>query len=195
MALKTKVKINKITSLSEARYSAGMEVDFLGFPLYGDYEKGLQRFKEISSWVSGPQFVMECLSETDFIKVVEGKIEAEYIQVGLEYINPTRAGNYKLFILLPDTLTSEMLDKLLSLSGQNHYVIVTLSGFTNNKHSLDGFSVFIEESYEELRQNLDTLLSLPITGICLQGSEEEAPGIHNYDHLSEMLEKLEVNED
>jgi phosphoribosylanthranilate isomerase len=199
MELKTKVKVSNITSLSEARYCAGMGVDFLGFRFWdndeNNYETDFKRFTEISSWVSGPKFVIECLYENDFTWVINQKIAAEYIQVELDYLTPADLVGYKLFILVPDVPTAEMIDKLVSYSRQDHSVLVTLEGFENNKHHLNGFSVFMEEGKEAWQQNLDTLLNLPINGIFVEGNEETTPGIQNYDHLSEILEKLTVNED
>jgi phosphoribosylanthranilate isomerase len=56
MSLKTKVKAGNITNLSDARYCAGMGVDWLSFPA----EKvNPVKFKEITDWVTGPQFVLE----------------------------------------------------------------------------------------------------------------------------------------
>jgi phosphoribosylanthranilate isomerase len=195
MELKTKVKVSNITSLSEARYCAGMGVDFLGFRFWNDYETDLKRFTEITSWVSGPKLVIECLHEEDFTWVVSKKIAADYIQIELDYLTPGHLDGYKLFILVPDVPTAEMIDKLVSYSNQGHCVLVTLEGFENNKHYLNGFSVFMEEGREDWQQNLDTLLNLPIDGIFVEGNEETTPGIQNYDHLSEILEKLTVNED
>jgi phosphoribosylanthranilate isomerase len=199
MELKTKVKVSNITSLSEARYCAGMGVDFLGFRFWdtdeNNYKTDFKHFTEISPWVSGPKFVIECLYEKDFAWVISQKIAAEYIQVELDYLTPAELDGYKLFILLPDVPTSEMIDKLVSYSKQDHCVLVTLEGFEKNKHHLNGFSVFMEEGKEEWQQDLGTLLDLPIDGIFVEGIEETAPGIQNYDHLSEILEKLTVNED
>ncbi len=197
MELKTKVKVGNITSLSEARYCAGMGVDFLGFPFGHDYETDFKRFTEITSWVSGPKFVIECLYEDDFANLVSKKMYAEYIQVELDYITPADLDGYKLFILVPDEPTAEMIDKLVSYSNQGNCVLVTLEGFENNKHHLNGFSVFMEEGKEDWQQDLDTLLNLPIDGIFVEANEETTPGsgIQNFDHLSEILEKLTVNED
>jgi phosphoribosylanthranilate isomerase len=61
MALKTKVKINRITNLTDARYCSGMYVDVLGFSL----EKGAphylspSQFQEITGWISGTDYAAE----------------------------------------------------------------------------------------------------------------------------------------
>ena len=56
MSLVTKVKAANITNLSDARYCAGMGVDWIGFPLS---QVNPTVFSEITGWLSGPQWVVE----------------------------------------------------------------------------------------------------------------------------------------
>mgnify|MGYP006195185469 CR=1 FL=1 len=55
MALKTFVKVNSITHLTDARYCAGMYVDLLGFALESSSSKYISpgQFQEITGWISG----------------------------------------------------------------------------------------------------------------------------------------------
>ena len=55
--LKTKVKVSSIENLSDARYCAGMGVEWLGFPLAMPVEK----LEEIRNWLAGVQIVGECI--------------------------------------------------------------------------------------------------------------------------------------
>ena len=70
--LKTKVKVSKVTNLSEARYCAGMGVDFLSFPVSSVDPK---TYQEITGWVAGPLFGVEIDSNpyeqypADFVEV------------------------------------------------------------------------------------------------------------------------------
>lgn len=61
MPLKTLVKASSITSLGDARYCAGMGVDFLGFRAIESSENHMppQLFQEIRGWISGPAIVAE----------------------------------------------------------------------------------------------------------------------------------------
>ena len=52
----TKVKVGQVTNLSEARYCAGMGVDFLSFPIVSIDPK---TYQEITGWVAGPKFGIE----------------------------------------------------------------------------------------------------------------------------------------
>ena len=61
MALKTLVKVGKISNLSDARYCSGMSVDMLGFCVVAgqDHYVSPELFKEIRGWFSGPAVVAE----------------------------------------------------------------------------------------------------------------------------------------
>jgi phosphoribosylanthranilate isomerase len=197
MALKTKVKVSNITSLSEARYCAGMGVDFLGFPFFDDFESDFKRFTEICSWVSGPQLVIECLEQHIIKRVVNEKILADYIQLDLLFLMQEEVNGYKLFILLPNKPSLQMLQKLDSLRNKGNCVLITLDGLKNYRNHLDGFLVFIEETdgANEQHISMDEIFTLPVNGIFIAGNDEIKPGIQNYEHLSSILEKLTINED
>ena len=61
MALKTKVKINRITNLTDARYCSGMYVDVLGFSLEegSPHYVSPSQFQEITGWISGADYAAE----------------------------------------------------------------------------------------------------------------------------------------
>src|SRR5258706_7752206 len=79
--LMTKVKVGQVTNLSEARYCAGMGVDFLSFPISSIDPK---TYQEITGWVAGPKFGVEVNAEnislaqnykTDFIEVTINQLD------------------------------------------------------------------------------------------------------------------------
>ena len=68
--LKTKVKVSAIENLSDARYCAGMGVEWLGFSMT---DVPLDKFNEIRNWLSGVQIVGEAFncSEDQIITLCE----------------------------------------------------------------------------------------------------------------------------
>src|SRR5690349_1880504 len=77
----TKVKVGQVTNLSEARYCAGMGVDFLSFPIASVDPK---TYLEITGWVAGPKFGVEVDAaninrvpeyKTDFIEIDARQID------------------------------------------------------------------------------------------------------------------------
>ena len=61
MALQAPVYAGNITNLGDARYFAGMGVQWLGFQIDPNKKSYLspQKFKEIAGWVTGPELVLE----------------------------------------------------------------------------------------------------------------------------------------
>ena len=57
--LKTKIKANSITNLTDARYFAAWEVEWLGFNLNPGESIALQQVPAIKDWVDGVKIVGE----------------------------------------------------------------------------------------------------------------------------------------
>ena len=68
--LRSKVKVSAIENLSDARYCAGMGVEWLGFSMT---DVPLDKFNEIRNWLSGVQIVGEAFncSEDQIITLCE----------------------------------------------------------------------------------------------------------------------------
>jgi phosphoribosylanthranilate isomerase len=64
MNLKTKVAVGGVTNLHDARYCAGMGVDWIGFPLDPALPSylGKEAFEEIAGWITGPVLLGEVAS-------------------------------------------------------------------------------------------------------------------------------------
>ena len=61
MSLKTEVKVGNISNLSDARYCAGMGVQYLGFSMDSNSEHYVDQntLKTIKEWIVGPKIVGE----------------------------------------------------------------------------------------------------------------------------------------
>lgn len=179
MQLKTNVWVNKITSLSEARYCAGMGVQFLGFqPSVVD----AKTFQDITGWVLGPSFFLD-ISEEQMLPAHLDDYACDYLLIREDQVNE-----------LPAAIDSKLLiKKSLSSSG------------STPRHPRADFTLLENWAPESLERapartvvavsNPDEALlatSLPIAGILLQGSTEAKPGLMEYDHLSAVLEMLEI---
>mgnify|MGYP001549172775 CR=1 FL=1 len=69
-AFKTKVKVNKIEHLTDARYFAAAGVDYMGFQLDGpgmNNEEEIRKIAAIKEWVSGPQIFVGAKKATEDI--------------------------------------------------------------------------------------------------------------------------------
>ncbi len=188
MSLKAKVKVGNITNLSDARYCAGMGVDWLGFPATLD----TKLYKEITSWVTGPEFVLEV---TDQPSQIANSFAAEIVQLPW-----TRLGDFghlkKLLVMVKATELSEALPELIKFKNKIDHVIV--SNLPESSSSLQSLT-YLGEHFQILADmetsslSLDSILSLPVVGITVAGSQELKPGLHDYSKLSEVLEQLELD--
>jgi len=84
--LKTRVKASQITNLTDARYFAAWEVEWLGF----NFDKGSENYiqpqvmKAIKEWVEGPKMVGEfSFSSAEDIRIAKEMLELDMVQVGM----------------------------------------------------------------------------------------------------------------
>ncbi len=200
MSLKTIVKVGNITNLSDARYCAGMGVDMLGFAISELEGQGISKvkFKEITNWVSGPEFVLEVhegviynLDEESGIDIIE--LPAFQIENLLLSKSKHR---YLIGVDLNDWPQYKA-NLLINAEAINYLLVYNSTGLNNleAKRLIEemsaNFSVLL--GFEIKIALLDEYLTWPIAGLSLNGSEELSPGIKDYDHLSLILEKLEVD--
>jgi phosphoribosylanthranilate isomerase len=194
MALKTIVKVGKISNLSDARYCAGMSVDMLGFEVIAGREQYVSPalFKELRGWFTGPSVVAEVYGiekHEDVTQIMQDylpdfmegsladlkKIHAAFVAYILAstfdeiQAHEEELGIYKnqiAFVLIPASTPVEQIEEL----SKQHKVLLRID--TENPD--------------------DSVLNNPhIKGLALQGSAEDKPGLKNYDALADILEKLE----
>jgi phosphoribosylanthranilate isomerase len=187
MALKTLVKVGSITNLSDARYCAGMGVDFLGFRVI-DGQPGLisvKSFQEIRGWVTGPQIVAEIygIENSEQLNVIQQQVHPDYLELSLnEY---ARIGTA---ITLPYILSVSVDEQIPPLSAKPAYLL------TESIHP--GLSKYIPEFeilvYVNSLEKLNSAISQTgVSGIALSGGSEIRPGLKDYEALAGILEALE----
>ncbi len=183
--LKTKVKVSKVTNLSEARYCAGMGVDFLSFPVSSVDPK---TYQEITGWVAGPLFGVEIDSNPD------DQYKADFFEVSFESIDKIPQEK-QAFVHLSVNEWFEKKSKLIAHKEKIRAIELTVHSIDDAKKIVDEvsnqFDVFLKFHHSF---DIDTILKLPITGISLEGNTETKPGLKEYP-LSEILEQLEMEED
>ena len=167
--LKTTVYVSDINNLSDARYCAGMMVDYLGFNLD---KISLDDFKEITSWV-------------------EGTIVAEFDNPNLDKIN-TFLKEFPLdYIAINGNQIVDVNTKIISITNDHvnncDFQIVDRSVDT----SIYKHPVLISGDFKP--HEIESLLTMPnVNGICLKGGDELRPGQKDFDELADILESLEI---
>jgi phosphoribosylanthranilate isomerase len=205
MALKTKVKINRITNLTDARYCSGMYVDILGFCLEegsAQYVSPTQ-FQEITGWISGIDYAGE-FSDLDAYSIE--KLLADYpsltwiesedldtlvqlkplgknliYRVKLEELEPLLP---KIELLQEHEITLHVTSTNKSIDIDNESII---NNFSNKLNLFLGAGITPE--------NANILCELPgLYGFALDGGDEIKPGLRDFDQLAAILESLELED-
>jgi|SRR5690554_1910097 len=207
MALKTFVKVSNVNNLSDARYCAGMYVNWMGFNLesHSPHYTSPEKFKEITDWLSGPEYVgefenshpdtmLETLTNYD-IHIIQIREEA-HLQMLL---------NTKLRLILKQIIRDN--DDLLHLIAiapslhENEVVLLLESNLPN-------LTAEMIDSIRHLAGQTDVLLGFgfsadtvekavgqtQVKGIALNGGDEIKPGLKDFDELADILEILELED-
>lgn len=204
MALKTFVKINGITNLSDARYCSGMYVDLLGFAVEKSASKFIlpSIFSEITGWLSGMQYTAEFTSTTasNVIEILQDYPNVKWIEhEQIEVLWELKDAGYTLIwkcnlediTLFPGPIIEkiEQSNIILHLFSKN----LSLSEEENN------FLKLIAPKYKIILGNgfnaasVDELIKkFPLFGISLIGGNEIKPGLKDFDTLADSLEALEL---
>ena len=196
--LKIKVKVGKVTNLSDARYCAGMGVDMLGFSVGpGHSTIDPKKYKEITEWVSGPDFVLEWDGATipgDFADIIQ-PYNAGFVQIDARHLKNVPALQARLIVRVQASDWQALRDMIFSYKNRINYVLLTGSDtgpLDQNLITEIGRVFPVLLGYGLTENSLDSLSGLPIAGISLEGTDESSPGLKDYSHLSGILERLEI---
>ena len=210
--LKTKVKANSITNLTDARYFAAWEVEWLGFnlnPGAADYIEPML-LKAIKEWVDGVKFVGEFdLSTADEVNEIVQTLGLDAAQLGmftplatfqqLEYATTL----FKEIVIEKETTLAAI---KMHIEAFAPYVKAFVLNFDKNNISWsDAQSHFDRTQLAELCQAFPIIFSLtmpPSTlidfldkvhpfGWSVKGGAEEKVGFKSFDELDDFFEVLE----
>jgi phosphoribosylanthranilate isomerase len=190
MPLKTLVKVGSITNLSDARYCAGMGVDFLGFRVIEGQENftSPKQYQEIRGWVTGPQIVAEVygIQTPEDLAAIQENYRPDYLELGLAELH--RIGSS---ITLPIILTLNPGETLPHNILTPAYLLVPEK--TDHLEKLvPDFEVLVTVT---TAGELEEALGMTgITGVALSGGKEIRPGLKDYDDLAGILESLETDD-
>ena len=201
MALKTLVKISGVNNLSDARYTAGMGVDFLGFNLDPQAKNYVtpEDFAAITGWISGVHLVGEWSDSQDSsLTTIMDHYRFDYLQLNARQAVDLTSITVPVMVKidqLQQAFLSETFERYKNVA--SYYLIesddpIPAEIFSYcSQQALDypilwGSNVTIE--------NLDQVLDSGFKGIALSGGTELRPGYKDFDQLAEVLEALEVDD-
>jgi phosphoribosylanthranilate isomerase len=208
MALKTFVKISSVNNLSDARYCAGMYVNVMGFALEENSPNYVspQKFKELSDWISGVEFVAE-FKEThpeNILTILEDYDGFTFIQIELEahlemLVNSSYGLIWKVDLDKEGQL-DEVMSKAESLKNGGIVVLLEAENLKMDEQVIAKIRELAEKcdvlvGFDIHPDNVESLLeNTRAKGIALKGGDEIKPGFKDFDELADILEVLEVED-
>lgn len=209
---KRKLKAGNVTHLTDARYFAAREVDWLGISLDVQAPGGLDvtKAKAILEWVSGPEPVGEFgFAEAGNIREMAIQLGLKWIQLG-PHATPEDAAVLGCFQLMkqvvvePGASATEIIAACTTWEGQVAWIV--LDGYTSGASWSDFIRSWLPRELQECLMRFPILLAFPMStqeleeleqlgpdfGIQVQGGMEEAVGVKSWDDLEAVLDWLEI---
>jgi phosphoribosylanthranilate isomerase len=178
--LKKKVLVNGISNLSDARYCAGMMVDYLSFELNPDHPDyiPIEKILEIKNWLIGAK--------------IGGRISTWPADFDWPAFKPDFLvlETEKLLDQASELVNEVFIESSVSDVKSDSTVKVNFIVTDPDAVTLEGDSIFIvqPDNEELLKYVID---AEQISGISLRSSREVRPGFSEYGELMEILEMLE----
>lgn len=204
MSLKTEVKVGNISNLSDARYCAGMGVQYLGFSMDHNSEHFVDQntLKTIKEWIVGPKIVgefsrldltnhdypssgeeLDCIEISDADSIETAEITGLPVIFKLDITNIGSVPELK-------GILDNLKDKV------QFFLIEGLPGPEIKKTdilylaSLYKIMIGFEMDQQSIHSWID---ETDIFGISLKGGMEIKPGFKDYDELADILEEIEID--
>lgn len=211
--LQTKVKASAINNLTDARYFAAWEVEWLGFNLVQGDERYIspQLVKAMKEWVDGVKIVGEFdLQSPEDILTATDLLELDAVQIGtFATVETAAALHYQEVPVIKEQVVSELEEIHNYHSHFNAYrsvVAYFLLDFTKRGYHWSDLPPATVEQLQRLCSDYPVLLSigcdadqlnellseLRIKGLSVSGGAEEKVGFKSFDELDELFEVLEV---
>lgn len=195
MALRTFVKVSGINNLSDARYCAGMEVNQLGFEIEKSASNytDIQKYKEITEWLSGVEYVGEISSADSVIKVVIEGYQLNAIQVEhIEQINEALETGLAVSFLAHDI---DSVKAAWEASGEKlAYVLLDASEIDQDRLKSLSKDIPVVLASGFTAETVTELAKSDLKGISIQGGNEIRPGYKDFDEMADILETLEIDD-
>ena len=182
----TKIYASQISNLSDARYFASMEVDFIGIQL--NEPSDLIRAQEMMSWVEGPMMIAEpsltlalnpeiSFENFDFVLLPP---EMDYMQLPEHRI-------IRQFPINEYAFSSEY---LFILSSAQSFESLTLHDYDIIQQLLRTSSNAILSMPFDVNNTADLIANLQPGCLLIKGGEEEKTGFKSFDELDILFEQL-----
>ena len=194
MALNYRVKVDGVDNLSTARYAGGMLVDWIGIKWMGNDPAQIEQlerfFSDVSGWVSGTEWVLECEYLSTEAVTFAQKFDIKLIEI--QDFNPVFNNENFKYIWKPASgqLNRSALEELGSDVSFIKVPLKELSQAKSIRSSFSSIGIMLYElkSIEDLNS---PLISQIQPAIALKTTSESQTGYLSDDLLMDFLEALD----
>jgi phosphoribosylanthranilate isomerase len=211
--LKLKIKASQITNLTDARYFAAKEVEWLSFNFAENTDNYIEpmRARAMFDWVEVPHIVGEFTGfDAEAVNFYADNWGLKAVQTGENMEVFDLKSNYILKEIMVDYATNAEILRGLMLPLQNIVAVFQLNFELNNLtfsdlktglHPLSiddlsslcaDFKIILNIDFQLVE--LEDIMHLTPFGLSLKGGEEERVGVKSYDELDDIFDRLEIEE-
>jgi phosphoribosylanthranilate isomerase len=215
--LATKVLASGITHLTDARYFASWEVDYLAFPLGDGVTEAISwdYLNALREWVEGPEIVAEIgrvddgTAWTEILATHNIKTVLLYEDTADEVAETMKAAGITVIrqLMIDQFQTGEDVQATIAEHPTTDLFILGLEDWVTYQDVAEGAILSIE-ALDQISRTHQCLLQLnlggedpkaikdrhPIAGFAVRGSSEEKVGYKSFDDIDDLFEGLEVFE-
>ncbi len=212
--LKTKVKAGAVANLTDARYFAAREVEWLGIPMGQGTENAVApaAAKAFVEWVDGVKIVGEFgFPEAAEIRELNEYLWFDAVQVGMftpveEVLKLEGLTVIKEVIFEKNASESDLANHLAQYAACCDYFLLNFEKTGINWDDVKAGRPFSVDTLRALCEKYQVILAMDFSpenldeiltqinphGLNLTGGEEEKVGFKSFDELDEILDELEV---
>ncbi len=210
--LKTKIKASSVANLTDARYFAAWEVEWLGFCLdeHAPEFIGVENIAAISDWVDGVKIIGELTCpESREVQKWKDNLNISSFQLGMFTDLNVLAHLAEKVEILQEVIveTPGQLNSLSSFfQNRKEFVDYFLLNFRKTRISWEQLSSHATSQLLQLTSQYPILIDIELNsekvsailenynvqGFCVQGGTEEKVGYKSFDELDEVFEAIEV---
>jgi phosphoribosylanthranilate isomerase len=211
--LKIKVKAGSITNLTDARYFAAREVEWLGFPI-GTGEGMIEpvKVKAIAEWVDGVKIVGEFnFTIPEEIISLSQQVGFDAVQVGM-FISLEDIAKLKELSVIKEVVAgielseTELEDHLDAYANYCDFFLLNFSAVGHSWNDAEKGHPYTIDFLKNLCKKYSIILNLDCKkeevarmineinpyALGVSGGEEERVGVKSFDDLDEILDELEI---
>ncbi len=192
-----KIKISEISHLTDARYFAAREVDYIGFNRLTTRSSDI---KTIEDWIFGPQVVSEFIGDTNLDDIQRLLTKHKTDVLHFDYYTDKKVlsdfSEFELFLDIDYSIINhEAIIRKMELlaSSIDYFVIKSFENLDKNIEYItqlsSEFPCFIDVKFDIYE--LDKIINLNPEGIILRGSDEERVGVKSFEQLDDIFDILD----